>query len=157
MRIDETGDGWVSLSDIKRCMTDERVREHFDAQNITFEDTEMFFRMLATMPNSHDGKVDIHTFAMGCTRLRGVASSLQLHTLAYEVKLMHRNQGLLYKFCKDEFKTLRGPPKHIDSYNNAPAEALTGMPNRFEGKLEEMAKRMNWVESGFAGSERTRD
>merc|ERR1719284_1282545 len=88
-------------------MTDVKIRENFEIRGISFEDTDMFYQMLAMAKrNSHDGGVDIFSFVMMCMRLKGGATSIDLHTLAFEVKLMHQAQRNLSGFCQEQFSRL---------------------------------------------------
>merc|ERR1740138_334984 len=49
----------------------------------------MFYEMLRVgSKGSHTGKVDIRSFVTGCIRLKGDRG---LHTLAFEVKLLHQS------------------------------------------------------------------
>merc|ERR1712176_1078437 len=46
----------------------------------------MFFTMLTSI--SEGDEVDLSTFIMGCLRMKGLATSIDLHTLSFEMKML---------------------------------------------------------------------
>lgn len=90
--MDENGDHVISLHEFKTHMMDQKVRKFFQARDLDMKDAELFFRMLASVENADglDGNVDIRTFVLGCMRLRGVASNIDVQSLHYDMKNFFR-------------------------------------------------------------------
>merc|ERR1712216_23826 len=86
-------------------------RQYFDVRGIDIKDAAMFFQMLCASAEVHGGEVDVETFIGGCLRLKGLASSIDVQTLAFESKLMHCIQ-------KDQMTLLE--------------DKLSGLDERFE-------------------------
>merc|ERR1712232_882498 len=50
-----------------------------------------------------DAEVDMDIFLAGCLRLKGPASSIDVHTLGLESKMMHRLQKNFFSFMEKRF------------------------------------------------------
>jgi hypothetical protein len=89
--LDEDHDGIITLQEFQTQMLNPRVSQFFQARDMDMKDAELFFHMLASMHDreGHE-KVDIRTFVLGCMRLRGYASNIDLQTLHYDLKTMNR-------------------------------------------------------------------
>jgi hypothetical protein len=126
LKIDADCDGNVNYDELKTCMSDVKIREHFDARGISFEDTHMFYQMLVmanqTTCSSRRG-IDLKSFITGAIRLKGPASNVDLHTLAFEVKLMHRAHRDLHVLCQEQFNKFDNRLYAVLSRASAPGPA----------------------------------
>jgi hypothetical protein len=103
-----TGDdyeGTISLEMFDRLQEVDRFRRYFLCRGIDMKDASSFFKMLCQIEG--DDFVDTEAFGYGCTRLKGNASSVDLHTHNFECKLMHQaNQSWFTQF-QEELETIR--------------------------------------------------
>merc|ERR1719433_1957950 len=72
-------------------MASERFRTFLELRGLDVKDAELFFRLLSTISNSK--AVDFESFVQGFVKLRGFASSIDLQTLRYEMKIMSANHA----------------------------------------------------------------
>merc|ERR1711963_542186 len=84
---DRDGNGALSLDEFMLVMKDPNFRSFCTLRGIDIKDAEIFFHMLSTMVGS--GEVAIDTFVVSALRLKGVATSIDLHALSFEVKALH--------------------------------------------------------------------
>eukprot|EP00929_Paragymnodinium_shiwhaense_P116445 TRINITY_DN8599_c0_g1_i1.p1 TRINITY_DN8599_c0_g1~~TRINITY_DN8599_c0_g1_i1.p1 ORF type:complete len:779 (+),score=176.52 TRINITY_DN8599_c0_g1_i1:131-2467(+) len=96
--------GMVSLDEFEEFMTNETFREYFDMRGIDVKDTEMFFHMIATSTGCDE--VDLEAFVGSCLRVKGTATSIDLHTLAFEAKVMHQLEKRFHAFVEGRFNSL---------------------------------------------------
>lgn len=89
----------ITFEEFITFMRDDRFKLYFDVRGIDVKDAEMFFRLLISTTNGSNGgkdqrdaRVNLQAFVQGCMTLKGVASSIDLHTLSFEVKVMHSAQ-----------------------------------------------------------------
>merc|ERR1711870_75079 len=90
--------GRVSQREFITVMQDPRFHYFFEAQNINVKDAVRFFEMMAR--GNEDTELDLSDMVGCCLGIRGAASAMDLHALAYDVKLMHAKQ-------REEFDLLR--------------------------------------------------
>ena len=69
------------------------------------KDAEMFYRMLTTVARRDE--VDIRTFVAGCMGMRGTASSIDLHALSFELKIMHLTQRRFFSLVEERLMPYR--------------------------------------------------
>jgi hypothetical protein len=86
----------LTIDDFKRLMRHDEVRSYFESRGIEISDGELLFRMLT---GGSGNTLDLNTFIWGCMRLKGMATSIDLHSLDFEVRLMHRNQQEILNEC----------------------------------------------------------
>jgi len=98
--------GTISLMRFKQYMQIPRFRNFFEFRDLEIKDAEMFFRILSSVSNSEDVKYD--TFAYGCMRMKGYASSLDVQCLRIELKTMYLNQSSLFNFLNQELGMIKG-------------------------------------------------
>lgn len=82
--LDMDGDGIISLGELQETFSNSMIREFMAVRGIDFKDAEAFFEMLTTIGDAEDG-VPLQTFVAGCLRLRGMATSLDLQTLHFNI------------------------------------------------------------------------
>lgn len=85
--IDDNGDGTISYQEFCRHVQDPKLHAFATSLEIEIRDAQEFFGIM-----SHQGAhpVDVHTFVVGCIKLRGQAKSVDLFGLQELVKSNHR-------------------------------------------------------------------
>merc|ERR1712113_811155 len=81
--------GLITYEELKANLRKATVRGHFAVLGLDIKDAELFFKMLA---HSH-GKdhVEVKDFVAGCMRCKGTATSLDLQTVAYSMRQLHKS------------------------------------------------------------------
>merc|ERR1712066_860626 len=105
MTADNDFSGTLSLEEYTRFMQDPKFRSFFEMRGLDIKDAEMFFHMLTAVTQRDE--VDIQTFVEGALRMRGFASSLDLHTLSFEVKVLHLHHKEFVRQCLNGLVQLR--------------------------------------------------
>lgn len=124
------GNNSISFDEFMDFMSDERFKLYFDVRGIDIKDAEMFFKMLVSttgIPQT-DPRVDLHAFVQGCMTLKGFASSIDLHTLSFEVKVMHEAQRTFIQQFSEKLTTLQHQILLSSAGANSPSPSL--MPDR---------------------------
>eukprot|EP00929_Paragymnodinium_shiwhaense_P012939 TRINITY_DN120812_c0_g1_i1.p1 TRINITY_DN120812_c0_g1~~TRINITY_DN120812_c0_g1_i1.p1 ORF type:complete len:706 (-),score=99.98 TRINITY_DN120812_c0_g1_i1:146-2263(-) len=103
-KADTDSSGMLSRGEFNEFLHNEKFRAFFDLRGIDIKDAEVFFEMIATSTDSSD--VDLEIFVGSCLRVKGGATSIDLHTLAFENKMMHQVQKRFYTFVTDRFNDL---------------------------------------------------
>merc|ERR1712107_124115 len=115
------GTGKFTMAEFMTCMSNDMFKRHLDARGIDFKDAEVFFKVVAAeggaeKDSAEDGtgtdsganeEVSIDSFVEGCMRLKGYATSLDLHVLTYETHGMYSFQKLFFTYCKQQFKSIK--------------------------------------------------
>merc|ERR1712159_382187 len=65
-----------------------------DSRGIEIKDTHSFFNMLRASNDTDN--LDIDKFVEGCIRLKGMPSSIDVQSVAFEVKSMKANQSRFF-------------------------------------------------------------
>merc|ERR1719254_304675 len=86
-RADQDKSGKLSMDEFVFSMNDPKFRYFFEIRGLEIKDAEMFFHMLTAVTG--EDEIDISTFVSGCLGMQGLASSVDLHALSFEVKVMH--------------------------------------------------------------------
>eukprot|EP00929_Paragymnodinium_shiwhaense_P025158 TRINITY_DN15283_c0_g1_i2.p1 TRINITY_DN15283_c0_g1~~TRINITY_DN15283_c0_g1_i2.p1 ORF type:complete len:131 (-),score=33.08 TRINITY_DN15283_c0_g1_i2:335-727(-) len=73
-------------------------------RGIDIKDTELFFHMIRTTTGADE--IDLEAFVGSCLRVKGDATSIDLHTLAFENKMMFQQQKRFYTFAEQRFNSL---------------------------------------------------
>lgn len=77
---DTDDDGYLTLEEFKTHLRDHRVHTWFEARELDIKDPELFFHML-----SGSGRISLGSFVSACMKLRGIASSLDLQALHFNL------------------------------------------------------------------------
>merc|ERR1711920_117172 len=96
-------------------------------RGLDIKDAEMFFHMLTAV--TEEEEVNIQTFVEGALRMRGVASSLDLYTLSFEVKIMHLHHRQFAKRWEAALAELRLDLANLRACHAAPTANLEGTPS----------------------------
>jgi len=86
--LDSDHSGNISAAEFLAMTQDPTFLEFMQVRGIDIKDAKMFFNMLVSACR-HD-EVDISTFIGSCLRMKGLATSIDLHTLGFEVKTIHK-------------------------------------------------------------------
>jgi len=86
--LDYDKSGTISESEFMLFIHDERVMPKFQVRGIEVNNAKLFFSMLAAIAGTEE--VDIRTFVKGLMRLKGQASSADLHILHFELRIAHQ-------------------------------------------------------------------
>eukprot|EP00929_Paragymnodinium_shiwhaense_P111515 TRINITY_DN7964_c0_g1_i1.p1 TRINITY_DN7964_c0_g1~~TRINITY_DN7964_c0_g1_i1.p1 ORF type:complete len:187 (-),score=29.41 TRINITY_DN7964_c0_g1_i1:217-777(-) len=126
---DTNQSGTFSLADFEFSMTNDKVREYFDLRGIDIKDARLFYEMIASSTNSEE--VDLEAFVGSCLRVRGNATSIDLHTLAFEFKMMSRFQEHFFTFVEERLNGLGDTLSKLGLCMSGEANASlwTGTPN----------------------------
>jgi hypothetical protein len=96
MRVVRSAEGGncqsISMDDFKRLMQHDDIRSYFESRGVEISDGELLFKMLT---GGTGAPLELDTFIWGCMRLKGMATSIDLHSLDFHVRLMHTNQKSL--------------------------------------------------------------
>eukprot|EP00929_Paragymnodinium_shiwhaense_P056613 TRINITY_DN28339_c0_g1_i2.p1 TRINITY_DN28339_c0_g1~~TRINITY_DN28339_c0_g1_i2.p1 ORF type:complete len:378 (+),score=67.11 TRINITY_DN28339_c0_g1_i2:979-2112(+) len=104
-RADLDKSGMLSREEVSRFLCeDSKFRGFFETRGIDIKNAEVFFEMLASA--SPTNEVDLEAFVASCLRVKGPATSIDLHTLAFESKMMHKVQKRFNTFVAERFKAL---------------------------------------------------
>merc|ERR1712032_1026045 len=87
---DESG---ISVADFERCVQNRDLEAFLNARGIDIKDAKTFFTMLSESMGATD-QVDIGTVVGSCLRIKGLATSIDLHILRYEVRMLQQKQAL---------------------------------------------------------------
>jgi len=93
--LDLNRDGKIHFDEFKRCMKNEKLISHCELKGIDIKDTVEFFKMLTCI--SGQDTLDVDTFVSGCMMMKGVAMTIDLITLKFEMKLLGNRQNDLTK------------------------------------------------------------
>lgn len=102
-KIDENGQGTITLTDLEEHIEDPEVKTYFEALELQVEDVWTFFKLL---DEDSGAEVDMEEFLMGCMRLRGNAKSLDLAKLMHSHAFSVKQQADFMVFCEQWFQKL---------------------------------------------------
>jgi len=78
------------------------VASFLDLKGLDVNDVSIFFTLLKLMAGKED--LDAEAFTTGCLRMRGVAKSIDLLTLSYQVQLFEKRLTQSLTRCSKKFK-----------------------------------------------------
>jgi hypothetical protein len=116
-RVDQDGDGKLTLEEFHQSFDDDDVRTWLDMKGIAFKDMEQFFHMLAKHhgDEGEDTCVALNDFVDGIMRMKGQASAIDVHSIKYQVKCLKnstdRFMGRMMKFLDQQPLQLQLPEK----------------------------------------------
>eukprot|EP00929_Paragymnodinium_shiwhaense_P058085 TRINITY_DN29096_c0_g1_i1.p1 TRINITY_DN29096_c0_g1~~TRINITY_DN29096_c0_g1_i1.p1 ORF type:complete len:971 (-),score=197.99 TRINITY_DN29096_c0_g1_i1:83-2995(-) len=132
---DVSAEGLVPMSAIGSIMSDPRIAEFLEVNEVDVKDTEIFFRMLHSASAHTDAETEgvaIDHFVAACLRLKGSATALDLSTLAFETQAMYLVQSTFNVSLMEKVNLLlelvdvQGPHHHTPHHHH-------GEPHRFNG------------------------
>jgi hypothetical protein len=102
-KMDLDTNGRLDLEEFDKCMAMPEFDKFLQVRGLDIKETKVFFRMLAQNKSS----VDIDQIVNSCMRVRGFATSIDLHTMRYELRRMQqslmKNMKMLQHFHQDRF------------------------------------------------------
>eukprot|EP00929_Paragymnodinium_shiwhaense_P118762 TRINITY_DN9067_c0_g3_i2.p1 TRINITY_DN9067_c0_g3~~TRINITY_DN9067_c0_g3_i2.p1 ORF type:complete len:681 (+),score=121.73 TRINITY_DN9067_c0_g3_i2:153-2195(+) len=101
---DSDGSGTVSLTEFQEFMCNDAFRRYFDMRGIDIKDTELFFHMVTMSTGATE--IDLEAFVGSCLRVKGSATSIDLHTLGFEMKIMNQIEKRFFMFAEQQFANL---------------------------------------------------
>jgi len=104
MSMDENQSGTLTLDEFERSMKDVKITSYFDLKGLSVSHASMFFKMLASLNESH--QIDIDTFVTGCLRMRGAASNIDMIALLFQTRLLTQNLGGHIRSSRQEMTQL---------------------------------------------------
>ena len=88
--MDLNASGTIDGGEFMSFMQHQTVRSYMLSLGIEVRDAELFFDVIADL--SATGEVDVMSFAEGCLTMKGVAKSMDLQCLGFQVRMIHKNQ-----------------------------------------------------------------
>jgi len=95
----------ISKSEFRMAMANEKFTYCLQAHNIDIANAESLFDMLISI--SGKDEVDIRTLVGALLRLRGNATSIDLHALSFRTELMSKTFNLFVSECFSQFHTIK--------------------------------------------------
>ncbi|CAE7729046.1 CACNA1G [Symbiodinium pilosum] len=80
------------------------VREYFSAMGLDIWDAWTFFKLLDV---DGGGEIEVEEFLMGCLRLRGQASAMDIQRIIHEQNWLIRSQGKFHTYMEGEMQQLK--------------------------------------------------
>merc|ERR1719469_198576 len=82
-QMDKNGDDSITWQDFERCMSEPRLAARFAALDLDVDKAAVFFDSLCVLTKKDE--VGLQAFVEGCSKLKGSASSIDLHILSMQV------------------------------------------------------------------------
>lgn len=98
--IDEDGSGNLEFQEFKSHLTDPEMVEFTTAMDIDLTDAKHFFDVLSDYGKR---QVDLETFVIGCTKLKGLAKSMDLMDLLNEHRQASKALHTFIADCQQRF------------------------------------------------------
>jgi len=100
--IDVTGSGTIKAADFYRQVANDKLKACLQVLGLNINDAQLFFQMLSTT----DDEVDIEEFVSGCMKLKGAATSIDMQSVLFQTRLIHRTQQHFFKDCEATLREL---------------------------------------------------
>mmetsp|Transcript_22155 Transcript_22155/g.63530 ORF Transcript_22155/g.63530 Transcript_22155/m.63530 type:complete len:560 (+) Transcript_22155:79-1758(+) len=97
--IDTDSSGTISLHELEAMIVHPRFRSYLRVRGIDLQDAQLFHRMLASVVGADSEDIDLHFVVAACLKMKGVATSMDLHALTFESKLLNRKYRAHIKDC----------------------------------------------------------
>jgi len=92
-------------------MDDNRIRRMFELKGLDIKDARLFFQMLAGVDGSNE--VDLHTFVAGCMKIKGVAMSVDLMSVCFELRMLAQRESKFRKVLTQRLDGIIGLVKSV--------------------------------------------
>jgi len=100
---DSEGSG-ITLAMFEEKINSPEVREYFSAMGLDIWDAWTFFKLLDV---DGGGEIEVEEFLMGCLRLRGQASAMDIQRIIHEQNWLIRSQGKFHTYMEGQVKDLK--------------------------------------------------
>lgn len=101
--MDTDGSGSISLEEFMQVVNSTRFSSFLEVRGIDIKDAKLFYHMLRSLGSMEKGKqqesVDIGILTNGCLRMKGLATSIDLHTVLFESRHMMVQQQRCFEEC----------------------------------------------------------
>jgi len=101
----------ISLEEFIRVAEHPKFRSYLHVRGIDIKDAEVFFQMLLTLGGGQT-EVDLAVLVSTLIRMKGLATSIDLHSLSFETKMLGRKQ---YAFMEENTERLQNIEKLVSS------------------------------------------
>lgn len=102
--VDEDNSGTITWAELKENLANEQVKAYFSLLSLDVHEAQGLFHLLDM---DESGEVGIEEFIMGCMRLKGTAKSIDLATLLYENKRLHKMMTRTSKKIESDLADIR--------------------------------------------------
>lgn len=102
--LDHDKDGSITIMEFEEKMQDDYVQAYFATLDLSAEQGWTVFKLL---DSDVSGALDLDEFVTGCLQLGGLARSLDLATIAYEVDWMMEKLSSFITYAEKQFHRLR--------------------------------------------------
>jgi hypothetical protein len=103
-KMDLDCNGELDAQEFAACMSRPEFDRFLQARGLDIKETKVFFKMLAHNKTS----VNINHIVNSCMRVRGFATSIDLHTMRYELRRM---QAAMLKHVCSLYHLMKDPPR----------------------------------------------
>ena len=97
-------DGGITFAMFEEKINTAAVREYFTTLGLDVHDAWSFFKLLDV---DGGGSVEIEEFLMGCLRLRGQATAIDVTKIMQDQQWMIRSQDRLYHYMNQELQEMK--------------------------------------------------
>ena len=81
----------LSFDEFNHLMEHPKFRSYLEVRGININDVDVFYKMMLSISDSDE--VDLNTFVNACLRLKGYATSIDLHALKFEMCVMRKKMA----------------------------------------------------------------
>eukprot|EP00929_Paragymnodinium_shiwhaense_P011871 TRINITY_DN11824_c0_g1_i1.p1 TRINITY_DN11824_c0_g1~~TRINITY_DN11824_c0_g1_i1.p1 ORF type:complete len:664 (-),score=100.45 TRINITY_DN11824_c0_g1_i1:151-2142(-) len=103
-RADVDSSGSISDVEFEKLMSTESILEFFSVRGLDIKNARHFFEVMNAMTPGNE--VDLEEFVGSCLRVKGAATSIDLHLLAFESRAMHSKTNKFMESASEVLTTL---------------------------------------------------
>jgi len=92
--VDVDKSGTISLGELESVMEHPKFRSYLRVRGIEIQDARLFYRMMASVVGGSDDEIDLRFVVAACLRMKGAATSMDLHALTFESKLLNKKHKI---------------------------------------------------------------
>lgn len=81
----DEGDDVISFEQIRAAAEQPRFRQDLTVRGVDIKNVEIFFKMLSAV---NEGGVKLSTLVSACVRMKGVATSIDLQSVSFEIQMI---------------------------------------------------------------------
>jgi len=93
--MDMNRSGTLSKDELDSCLTNLKLRSHFEYLGIDVKDAQTFFDMLVSIGGEKE--VDMVTFVGGCLKMKGFAMNVDVLTVHFELRFIRQCMATVQK------------------------------------------------------------
>lgn len=107
-------DGVITFTMFQEKINSPEVREYFQTLGLDVWDAWSFFKLL---DKDCGGAVEVEEFLMGCLRLRGQASAMDVGKIINDQTWLIKNQGKFHAYIEVELKQIKDSLSALTGFN----------------------------------------